>query len=189
MEQRPDIAPHPASKEDPDRLHVLWAAEPGPLPDDVAQDMRELADALDPSVKGSKGIIGTRFGRRVIVAPLHAPEDTVDIAIVDASRNLALTMGGKDPTPAGALLAQILEVRSDVVYGFVKAPDIDGLTLSLLQQTLPALRGATSAYLPAVGHIALGRRPQEVQGALETALAQEEEHDPDDVTFDDRFQA
>lgn len=189
MEQRPDIAPHPASQEDPDRLHVLWAAEPGPLPDDVAQDMRELADALEPRLEGSEGMIGTRFGRRVIVAPLRAPEDTVDIAIVDASRNLALTMGGKDPTPEGALLAQILEVRSDVVYGFVEAPELEGINMQVLQQTLPALRGATSAFLPSVGRIALGRRPQEVQGALDTVLAQEEEHDDEDLSFDDTYQA
>ncbi len=189
MEHRPDIAPHPASEEDPDRLHVLWAAEPGPLPDDVTQDMRQLADALEPHVDGDGGMIGTRFGRRVIVAPLNAPEDTVDIAIVDASRNLVLTMGGEDPTPEGALLAQILEVRSDVAYGFVEAPELNGLTMSVLQQTLPALRGATSAYLPSLGHIALGKRPQEVTGALETALAQEDEHDEDAIDFADRYQA
>lgn len=190
MERRPDIEPHPASQQDLDGFEVLWAAEPGPIPDDVAQDLRELGDAVTACMEEGDGVVGTRFGHRVIVAPADAPQDAVDIADVDIPRRIVLTMGARDPTPEGALLAQILRLRQDVVHGFVKAPDVDGPSMDVLQKILPTLRGATGVHVHNVGHIALGRHPREVQGALESAMEQEEAHeggldpelDPDDLT-------
>lgn len=189
--ERPDIAPHPATGEDPDKYEVLWAAEPGPIPDDVARDLRDIADAIDPVLEESDGMIGTRFGHRVIVAPAGSPQDAVDIADVDISRNIVLTMGAKDPTPEGALLAQVLRAREDVVYGYASAPDIEGPSMGVLQKVLPALQGATGAAVHGLGRIALGRHPREVRGALESAIEQEEdaaeqgldpELDSDDLT-------
>lgn len=189
--ERPDIAPHPATGEDPDEFEVLWAAEPGPIPEDVARDLREISHAIEPVLEASDGVIGTRFGHRVVVAPAGSPQDAVDIADVDISRNIVLTMGAKDPTPEGALLAQVLRAREDIVYGYVSASDVEGPSMDVLQKVLPALRGATGAYVEAVGRFALGRHPREVQGALESAIEQEgeaSEHgldpelDPDDLT-------
>lgn len=179
MERRPDLAPHPASQEDLDGFEVLWAAEPGPIPEDVARDLRELSDAVKPVAEGSDGIVGTRFGRRVVVAPVNAPDEAVDIADVDPSRSIVLTMGAKDPTPQGALLAQVLTLRTDVLYGFANAPDIEGPTLDVLQQLLPALQGSGGAEVEGIGRVAVGRHPQEVRGAVESLKAQAQAADDD----------
>lgn len=183
MERRPDVAPHPAGQHEPGGFEVHWAAEPGPVPESVSRDLRELAEAVGPVVDEAEGVIGTRFGRRVVVAPVNAPDDPVDIADVDPSRDMVLTMGGEDPTPQGALLAQVLRLREDARVGFARAPEIEGPSLDVLTRLLPALRGGTGAHVPGVGQVALGRHPQEVRGAVESLDEQDEDRelDPDDV--------
>ncbi len=183
MERRPDLEPHPASDSDTDGFEVHWAAEPGPIPEDVARDLREISEAVEPVVEGNDGMIGVRFGRRVIVAAVGAPDEAVDIADVDLAGDLVLTRGAKDPTPAGLLLAQVLTLRNDVVVGFARAPEIEGPSMGVLSRLMPALRGANAADLEDVGRVALGRHPQEVRGSLESLEAKANEaSDGDDDT-------
>lgn len=177
MERRPDLGPHPASEQDPDGFEVLWAADSGPLPRDIARDLESLSDALRPVVPTEDGVIGTRFGRRTIVAPVQNPEDAVDVADVDVSRSVVFTMGGEDPTPAGTLLAKVLSLRGDVLYGYAEAEEIDGPTMDVLQQLLPALRGGLAARIDGTGGVALGRHPEELRGAVEQILQDPDEED------------
>lgn len=188
MERRPDIGPHPAADREPGGFEVHWAAEPGPVPEDVSRELRELAEAVGPVLDEAEGMIGTRFGRRAIVAPANAPDEAVDVADVDLARSMVLTMGGKDPTPEGSLLAQVLDLRGDVTCGYARAPEIEGPTMPVMTRLLPALRGASSAHVPSLGRVALGRHPQEVRGALESLQEGDDEEreldtdlDPDDL--------
>jgi hypothetical protein len=186
MERRPDVAPHPAGDRDPGGFEVHWAAEPGPIPESVSRDLRELAETVGGVLGEGEGMVGTRFGRRVVVAPANAPDEAVDVADVDPTRSLVLTMGGKDPTPEGALLAKVLRLREDVRVGYARAPEVDGPTMGVLSRLLPALRGATGTHLPGLGRVALGRRPREVAAALEEV---QDEDDDRDLDLDDVAQA
>lgn len=180
MERRPDVGPHPAADRDPDGFEVLWAAEPGPLPEDVSRDLRDIADTIEPVLgDDDDGVIGTRFGQRSIVAPAGSPSDAVDVADVDVPRSLVLTMGGKDPTPAGALLARVLAFRNDILYGYAHAPDIDGPSMDVLQKIMPILGGGTVAEVEGVGVIALGRTPNEVRGGIEAIQEADDGEDED----------
>lgn len=158
--------PEPTMDRDPDAFQTMSAAQSGPLPADVERELRRLAEALGAVLEDDEGVVGTRFGRRVIVAPVDNPTDAVDVADVDLPRKLILTLGGEEPTPAGALLAQVLFQRREMDLGYARAPDIDGPTLPVLQQVLPALRGPRAVDLDGVGEVALGHRPAGVAGAV-----------------------
>jgi len=170
--------PKPVMDRDPDEFTVMSAAKDGPLPPDVERDLRELADELEPIV--DEGYVATRFGGRVIVAEISSPTDAVDVADIDIPRSIVLTLGGKDPGETGSLLAQVLFQRTDVTFGYAKAPEIKGPTVSNLRQLLPALRGPRAATVDGVGTVAVGHRPGEVRSAVEGLDAVHADEDDDD---------
>lgn len=154
---------------------ILPAADGGQIPESVARELRELSDAVKSvSAATEDAVVGTRFGRRIIVAPVDNPGEAVDIADVDIPRAMILTIGAKNPGPAGALLAQIMLVRTEMVCGYATAPDTEGPVMSELQRLLPALRGEGACRVDELGTVALGRRPVEVAGALEALEASQD---------------
>jgi hypothetical protein len=169
--------PDPVMDQDPEEFQVMSAADAGPLPPDVDRELDQLADALETALDDPDGMIATRFGRRVIVAPVGNPNDHVDVADVDMPRHMVLTFGGEDPTPQGSLLAQVLFQRREMSHGYVHAPDVKGPTFSVLQRVLPSLHGTGAVELEEIGTLALGHRPAEIAGALQGLQADEDDED------------
>lgn len=169
--------PEPTMDRDPQAFQVMSAAQAGPTPPDVERELRQLAEAVGPVLDEREGVIGTRFGRRAIVAPVDAPQEAVDVADVDLSRQLVLTLGGEDPTPEGSLLAQVLFQRREVSHGYARAPEITGPTFSVLERVLPGLRGGQAVEADQIGRVAVGHRPSEIAGAVEGLLEQHSEED------------
>lgn len=167
--------PTPTMDEDPDRFTVMSAAKPGPLPAEVERELRQLAEAIGSVMPEPEGMIGTRFGRRVVVAPVDDPSNAVDIADVDMARHLVLTFGGEDPTPEGSLLAQVLFQRRELSHGYVQAPEVKAPTFSLMQRVLPSLRGAGAVQIDGVGTLAVGHRPASLAGAVQGIQEDEDE--------------
>lgn len=171
--------PQPTMDRDPEAFQVSSAGKAGPLPPDVERELRQVADALQTALEDPEGMVATRFGRRVVVAPVDEPSKAVDVADVDMPRHLVLTFGGEDPTPQGSVLAQILLQRREMSHGYVHAPDVKGPTFSVMQRLLPSLRAAGAVDVEEVGTIAVGHRPAELAGALQGLQAEQEEDDED----------
>lgn len=169
--------PKPTMDREPDEFQVMSAAQSGPIPPDVERELRQLADAIKATTDTDEGIVATRFGQRVVVAPLDNPSEGVDVADVDLTRQIILTLGGEDPTDQGALLAKVLFQRREMSHGYAKAPDVDGPTFSVLQQVLPALQGPQAVDLEEVGTIALGHSPSAIAGAVQGLQAEDEDAD------------
>jgi hypothetical protein len=167
--------PEPTMDRDPEAFQVASAGEAGPLPPDVDQELRRLSEALQTQLDDPEGMIATRFGRRVVVAPVDQPDQAVDVADVDMPRHLVLTFGGEDPTPQGSVLAQVLFQRRELAHGFVHAPDVKGPTFSVMQRVLPSLRAAGAVEVEDVGTLAVGHGPAEIAGALEGLRERQEE--------------
>lgn len=160
---------HPGTLDvpDPNRFTILKAAESGSLPEEVQRGLTELSEAVTPALgQDPSGVVGLRFGRRIIVAPVGQTEDAVDIADVDMARKVILTVGGKDPGPSGSLLAQVLFNRHDAVVGYAKAQEIPGPTLDAMKSVLVPLQRAPVARAQGVGTVAVGKQAGELGNAL-----------------------
>lgn len=174
--------PEPTMDRDPDAFQVMSAAKPGPVPPDVERELRQLSEALCAVLDEEEGVIATRYGRRILVAPVGQPGEAVDVADVDLTRQLVLTFGGEDPTDEGALLAKILLQRTEMAHGYARAPDVDGPTFSVLQKALPALHGPRAVDLEGIGQIALGHAPSAIAGAVQGLRAEQEDEEEEDET-------
>jgi hypothetical protein len=167
--------PKPMMDQDPDGFRITSAGQDGPLPPDVQRELTQLAEAIETAVEDPEGMVATRFGRRVVVAPVDDPSQAVDVADVDMTRNLVLTFGAEDPTPEGSLLAQVLLQRRQLAHGYVHAPDADGPNFSTMKRVLPSLRAAGAVEVEDVGTLAVGHGPAEIAGALEGLRERQEE--------------
>lgn len=173
---------HPGTLDvpDPDRFEILKAAEAGSLPEEIRRGLEDLSEAVTPVLGDDPGgVVGMRYGRRIIVAPVDDPDNAVDIADVDMARRIILTVGGRDPGPAGSLLAQILFQRTDAVVGYAEADDIPGPTMDALKQILVPLQANPAAQAPGAGTVALGKQPSDLGASLKQ-LDDEETNQADD---------
>lgn len=153
---------------DHDAFRTLKAAEGGELPEEVQRSLDDLVDAVAPVLgDGASGVVGLRFGRRVIVAPVDSPEDAVDIADVDLARRVILTVGGKDPGSSGSLLAQVLFQRTDAVVGYAEADEIPGPSLDVMQKVLVPLQASPAARAKGAGTVAVGKQASEIGASLQ----------------------
>lgn len=176
--------PEPTMDRDPEAFQVSSAGQAGPLPPDVESELRQLADALKTTLEDPEGMVATRFGRRVVVAPVDEPGQAVDVADVDMPRHMVLTFGGEDPTPQGSVLAQVLLQRREMAYGYVHAPDVKGPTFSVMQRVLPSLRAAGAVEVDEIGTIAVGHQAAEIAGALQ-GLREEQAEDDAETEIDE----
>lgn len=152
---------------DPGTFEILKAAESGSLPEEVQRGLQDLADAIAGALGDEpSGVVGLRFGRRVIVAPADKPTDAVDIADVDLARKIILTVGGRDPGPSGSLLAQVLFQRTDAVVGYAEAQDLPGPTMDAMKQILVPLQASPATRTQGVGTVALGKQPSDLGASL-----------------------
>ncbi len=166
---------------DPDRFEILKAAESGKLPEEVQRGLEDLSDAVTPVLGGdSRGVVGLRYGRRVIVAPVDDPSDAVDIADVDLARKVILSVGGRDPGPSGSLLAQVLFQRTDAVVGYAEADEIPGPTMDAMKQVLVPLQSNPATRAAGAGTVALGKQPSDLGASLKQLGEDDDANQGDD---------
>ena len=146
---------------------VHTASEAGQLPREVAEGLARLATAVS-QVRGATppGVIGLRFGHRVIVAPARDPEAATDIVDVDVARRTVLSVGGRDPGGAGALLAQILLLRREAMVGYLEPHADVWPTLEVLEGILPRLRDAPHTRADDLATVVLGRQAEQIETGL-----------------------
>lgn len=146
---------------------VLSAADPGPIPEEVALALERAAEAVEGVVgKEPPGVVAVRFGRRTIVAPAASPGEAVDVADIDLPRRIVLTVGGLDPGPEGTLACQLLLLRSEALVAYVAAKGVAGPTMEVLEAVLPALRDTPGEDIDEVGRVVLASTAEELSATL-----------------------
>ncbi|MDX1611570.1 MAG: hypothetical protein R3185_04315, partial [Candidatus Thermoplasmatota archaeon] len=91
----PPTEPEHRDMREVDGFTILKAAEAGRLPEELQDSLEDLAEAVASVQQDPKGVVGMRYGRRIVVAPVDDPDQAVDVADVDLARHVILTLGGK----------------------------------------------------------------------------------------------